>query len=116
MIQILVRWHTIVVNRFVQYKLKYSYITNIVIMLLKRSNITENVFTRPNDKCYFNGNVYEPKAELSKTDSALNPCLASCYCNQPTPDNEYEKSIKYVLCSLLFISLYTLDNSWALTI
>lgn len=43
---------------------------------------TENVFTRPGNKCYFNGNVYEPSARLSEADSALNPCLAACFCDQ----------------------------------
>ncbi|VVC31549.1 Hypothetical protein CINCED_3A008341 [Cinara cedri] len=49
----------------------------------------ENVFTRSTNKCYLNGNVYEPLASLSKTDAALNPCLAACFCQEThTYDNK----------------------------
>lgn len=48
----------------------------------------ENVFIRSSDKCYFNENVYAPKADLSKIDSALNPCLSGCFCDQKTNDNK----------------------------
>ncbi|XP_060866116.1 uncharacterized protein LOC132941903 [Metopolophium dirhodum] len=48
----------------------------------------DQVFARPINKCYLNGNVYEPVDSLSKTDSALNPCFAACFCDQRTYDNK----------------------------
>ncbi|CAI6366975.1 unnamed protein product [Macrosiphum euphorbiae] len=48
----------------------------------------DKVFARPINKCYLNGNVYEPVDSLSKTDSALNPCFAACFCDQRTYDNK----------------------------
>ncbi|KAL4141906.1 hypothetical protein QTP88_004456 [Uroleucon formosanum] len=48
----------------------------------------DKVFARPINKCYLNGNVYEPVDSLSKTDSALNPCFAACFCDQRTYNNK----------------------------
>ncbi|CAI6360225.1 unnamed protein product [Macrosiphum euphorbiae] len=48
----------------------------------------ENVFTRSSDKCYLNGNVYEPKANISKLDSALSLCVSGCFCDQKTNDKK----------------------------
>jgi len=56
----------------------------------------DNVFTRPNDKCYINGNVYEPLARLSKTDLALEPCLAACFCDQTLNNN---KTVTKITCA-----------------
>lgn len=54
----------------------------------------EDVFTRPSDKCYLNGNVYEPRAHISETDSALAPCLAACFCDQHD-FNKYDNHLKF---------------------
>ncbi|XP_050537078.1 uncharacterized protein LOC126903119 [Daktulosphaira vitifoliae] len=56
----------------------------------------ESVFSRSINKCYFNGNVYEPSAKLSEKDSALSPCLASCTCNKV---EYYNHSITHFVCA-----------------
>jgi hypothetical protein len=70
--------------------------TIIIIVILKSNFCVENVFTRPSNKCYLNGNVYEPVDSLSKTDSALNPCFAACFCDQRTYD-KYDDAIYIIL-------------------
>jgi len=78
MIQILVQWHTTVVNLFISRFIYNFYNLNLTFL--------ENVFTRSSDKCYLNGNVYEPKANISKLDSALSLCVSGCFCDQKTND------------------------------
>lgn len=78
MVRVHVRWCTTVVNRFISTSKTYRFKRNQLFV--------ENVFTRPNNNCYFNGNVYEPVTKLSKADSALNPCLTACFCDQRTYD------------------------------
>ncbi|XP_039453080.1 kielin/chordin-like protein [Culex pipiens pallens] len=39
---------------------------------------------RDGQKCYFNGNIYEPGTGLSKTDQELVSCSPACRCNNKT--------------------------------
>lgn len=89
-----VRWRTTVVISIV-YRRRAGNELTIFFRLFGGLFRTENVFARPANKCYFNGNVYEPSARLSEADSALNPCLAACFCDQ-RQYNKYDDLIFYL--------------------